>query len=60
MSLISSIFGCGHVNTSRVFTIRRETYIVCLDCGRKFDYDLELMQIAEPRAPELERIFELR
>ena len=36
-------FGCHH-HLSRVFTIRRRTYQVCLDCGREFGYSWELMR----------------
>ncbi len=30
------LFGCHHSNLSRVFTIRRQTYRVCCDCGTAF------------------------
>ena len=33
----------GNRNTSR-------TYVVCLDCGTKMDYDLAVMRIASPRS----------
>jgi len=32
------IFGCRHRHRSRVFTIRRRTYQVCVECGREFEY----------------------
>jgi hypothetical protein len=35
-------FGCHH-QLSRVFTIRRRTYQVCIRCGREFAYSWELM-----------------
>ncbi len=30
------VFGCHHGHVSRVFTIKRRTYKVCLDCGEEF------------------------
>jgi len=36
-------FGCRHSELSRVFTIKRRTYQVCLECGREFPYSWELM-----------------
>lgn len=43
------LFGCHHVHLSRVFTIKRETYRVCCDCGAKFAYSLETMSIQRRR-----------
>jgi hypothetical protein len=34
--MIQIAFGCHHRHTSRVFTIDKRTYKVCLDCGHKF------------------------
>jgi hypothetical protein len=42
-SLLNLLFGCHHSNLSRVFTIRRRTYLVCCDCGAEFEYSLEAM-----------------
>jgi hypothetical protein len=39
------LFGCHHSNLSRVFTIRRQTYRVCCDCGTAFKYSLDTMSI---------------
>jgi len=36
--MFESLFGCHHRNLSRVFTIRRRTYQVCVECGREFEY----------------------
>lgn len=50
-NIIDFIFGCSHSNTSRVFTLllrgrwQKRSYIVCLDCGREFEYDLENMRV---------------
>ncbi len=30
------VFGCHHGHLSRVFTIKKRTYKVCLDCGEEF------------------------
>lgn len=50
MNFLLALFGCPHQNLSRVFTFRkRDTYQVCLDCGREFEYSLEAMQIIEER-----------
>jgi hypothetical protein len=55
--LSSYLLGCSHRNTSRPFTTRKkvgaggeqrivsETYIVCLDCGKKFPYSWEEMKV---------------
>lgn len=34
-NLVSRTFGCWHSEMSRPFTINRETYRVCLDCGAR-------------------------
>jgi hypothetical protein len=48
--ILSFLFGCTH-KLSRVFTIRRRTYQVCLDCGREFDYDWNRMGLREKERP---------
>src|ERR1700728_4496667 len=40
---LNFIFGCRHRNISRPFTCSRQTYEVCLDCGRHFPYSLQTM-----------------
>jgi hypothetical protein len=40
---LNFIFGCRHRNMSRPFTCSRQTYEVCLDCGRQVPYSLETM-----------------
>ncbi len=57
-SLINMIFGCAHSRTTFPLTpsrnsktperARRGTYIVCLDCGREFDYNWHEMRIGHP------------
>jgi len=36
-------FGCHHSQLSRVFTIKKRTYQVCVECGREFEYSWALM-----------------
>jgi hypothetical protein len=43
-----SLFGCHHRQLSRVFTLRRRTYKVCLECGREFEYSWESMRSRRP------------
>jgi hypothetical protein len=35
--------GCHHGRLSNVFTIRKRTYQVCLQCGQEFPYSWDLM-----------------
>lgn len=58
MSLVwEFLFGCTHRKTSRAFTLRRNgrrhTYIVCLACGREFEYDWERMGAVEREGLEV-------
>ena len=54
--LLDALFGCKHSRYSFPVTIRRAkrrpqaaaltgTYVVCLDCGRKFAYDWQNMKM---------------
>jgi hypothetical protein len=50
-SLVSYLFGCSHERTTFPMrtkrsseTSRQGTYIVCLDCGKEFDYNWKEMQ----------------
>jgi hypothetical protein len=36
--ILRSAFGCHHSQMSRVFTINKRTYQVCLKCGRECEY----------------------
>jgi hypothetical protein len=36
--------GCHHGRLSNVFTIRRRTHQVCLECGQEFPYSWDPMQ----------------
>ena len=31
-------FGCHHNQMSRVFTIKKRSYQVCVECGQEFEY----------------------
>jgi hypothetical protein len=57
--LIDSLFGCSHQHTTFPITRGRKlpgaqiaassrTYVVCLDCGREFDYNWQSMQVGRP------------
>jgi hypothetical protein len=35
--IVQFAFGCHHRHLSRVFTIKKRTYKVCLDCGHEFE-----------------------
>jgi hypothetical protein len=37
------IFGCRHNHQTRPFTLKRQTYKVCLDCGKQIFYSPERM-----------------
>ena len=57
-SVAEWIFGCSHRHTSFPMTVRKgarngnhsvsaETYVVCLDCGKRFAYDWAEMRITK-------------
>ena len=57
-SLFNSIFGCSHNRTTFPLTpsrmskltpagARKGTYVVCLDCGKEFDYDWQAMRVGQ-------------
>jgi len=59
-----AMFGCRHSRYSFPMTIRAGsrrattagrtgTYVVCLDCGREFNYDWQEMRVAsaQPKGP---------
>jgi hypothetical protein len=45
-----SIGRCHHGHLSRVFTIQKRTYQVCLECAQEFEYSWELMRPARSQA----------
>jgi hypothetical protein len=64
-SLFDLLLGCSHQRTTFPITparrnvapgaTRNATYVVCLDCGKEFDYNWKDMRVGRqlaPRAPE--------
>jgi hypothetical protein len=54
-TLLNLIFRCSHRRLSRPVTpsgvrgeIRQASYVVCLDCGKRFAYDTRQMLIGKP------------
>ena len=52
--LLDVLFGCRHKRLSRPVspparkgTPKGETYVVCLDCGRRFAYDMKVMRLGK-------------
>jgi hypothetical protein len=43
LSILQFAFGCRHRQRSGVFTIKKRTYQVCLECGQELDYSWALM-----------------
>ena len=41
--LLQFLLGCRHRPQSRLFTLKNQTYKVCLDCGKVTYYSLERM-----------------
>ena len=53
-SLLNLIFRCSHQRLTRPLTpVNRrdtpnvDTYVVCLDCGKQFEYDLKEMRLGK-------------
>ena len=55
--LMNTLFGCSHRRTTFPQTPARKvgksigrnsTYVVCLDCGKEFDYNWQEMRIGQP------------
>ncbi len=42
------LFGCGHRNQTRPFTLNKTCYKVCLDCGRELPYSWSEMRLLKP------------
>ena len=47
---VTSLFGCAHRHCTFPMTAKTPgadstTYVVCLDCAKKFPYDWELMKV---------------
>lgn len=56
-SLLNLLFRCGHRRLTRPLTVNRQdvpnidTYVVCLDCGKQFEYDLKDMRVGKAIQP---------
>jgi hypothetical protein len=48
LGILGCVFGCHHRQKSSVFTIKKRTYQVCLDCGEEFDYSWVRMRSVRP------------
>lgn len=42
------LFGCSHSRLTRPFTLEKETYKVCLDCGKQIYYSAQDMRPLSP------------
>jgi hypothetical protein len=56
-SFLGTLFGCSHKRTTFPLTPSRKskrsgtysgTYVVCLKCGKEFDYNWQEMRIGSP------------
>jgi hypothetical protein len=54
-TLVNLLVGCRHRKMTRPITLIHKvgervaiTYVACLDCGRRFHYDLATMRIGKP------------
>ena len=54
-TVLNLLFRCSHRRLTRPVTpvskagqAHGETYVVCLDCGKQFSYDVRKMQIGKP------------
>jgi hypothetical protein len=44
LGILHFVFGCRHRQKSGVFTIKKRTYQVCLNCGQEFEYSWARMR----------------
>ncbi len=44
IGLLGSLFGCWHKSLSRPFTIGKDSYCACLDCGARKHFDLQTLR----------------
>ena len=68
--LVDLLFGCKHARYSFPVTVRRAqrrpqaatltgTYVACLDCGKEFAYDWQLMKVITSPERHREGVAEL-
>src|SRR5450759_4223474 len=60
-TVLNLMFRCAHRHLTRPLTPvskagvpHGDTYVVCLDCGKQFAYDLEEMRVGKPIEPSHE------
>jgi DNA-directed RNA polymerase subunit RPC12/RpoP len=60
-TVLNMLFRCSHRRLTNPMTPvmktgkpHGETYVVCLDCGKQFGYDLKLMRMGRPIDPSQE------
>lgn len=44
IGLLAQLFGCWHKKISRPFTIRKDSYRACLDCGARKHFDTQTLK----------------
>lgn len=56
-TILNFLFRCPHQRITRPITLASkasdrssETYVVCLECGKQFSYDLTAMHVGKPVA----------
>ena len=56
--MVDLFFGCRHRKVTRPITpvhkhgeAPGDTYVACLSCGKKLEYDLTTMQVGKPIRP---------
>ena len=49
LKMLQRAFGCRHSQLSRVFTLDRRTYRVCLQCAKQIEYSWETMCCLSPK-----------
>src|SRR5690348_1649763 len=61
--LYETILGCSHQHLTRPFTLQKETYKVCLDCGKQIYYSpvtMRPLNVREVRRMHAARAGEVR
>lgn len=44
IGLLAQLFGCWHKQISRPFTIGKDSYRACLDCGARKHFDIQTLK----------------
>lgn len=45
IGFLGTLFGCWHKSLSRPFTIGRDSYCACLDCGARKPFDTQNLKV---------------